>query len=151
MTNRVIMALFFGCPSTIVPGGREMKRRKTIPTTEFEEVFQRCWEPVVLVGDAVPQFAENIPACCIIASGERISDGFDKSGAGRLVGGIDVYRDAPDDPVALNKDWYAIISTDDTRTLGIDGPKKDKEHWLDEIPARYAGAEIVGSSSRTRE
>ena len=44
-----------------------MKWRKTVPMTEFEEVFERRWEPVVLVGDAVPQFAKNIPARAILA------------------------------------------------------------------------------------
>jgi len=65
-----------------------------------------------------------------------------------LIGGIDVYRKSPDDPVDLNKDWYAVISVpnDDSMFLVV-GPYKDSEHWLNEIPGRLQGAEILGVPS----
>jgi hypothetical protein len=131
-----------------------MGRVKEILISEFEEVFQRNWEPVVLVGDALPGFTKSIPACCIIASGEISFSGLYSSQRtrGRLVGGIDVYRHSPDDPVPLNKDWYAVVASgDNPSVLLVDGPLKDSEHWLGEIPQRYARAELVGSPKRTKE
>jgi hypothetical protein len=61
-----------------------------------------------------------------------------------LIGGIDVYRNSPDDPVALNKDWYAVVTIADTDSmLLVRGPVHDSEHWLNEIPERLKGASIV--------
>jgi hypothetical protein len=129
-------------------------RIKTIMVGEFEEAFRRSWEPVVLMGDALPSFTKSIPARCIIVSGEISSRELYRlhRTSGRLVGGIDVYRDSPDDPVALNKDWYAVVaSSDDPAILLVDGPLKDSEHWLDEIPQRYACAEIVGALTNAKD
>lgn len=130
-----------------------MGKIKTLVVAEFEEVFERGWRPVVLVGEALPGFTKSIPAHCIIASGELSSAELYSSYrvSGRLVGGIDVYRDSPDDPVPLNKDWYAVVAcTDRPSVLLVDGPLKDGEHWLDKIPERYAQAEIVGSPRKSK-
>jgi hypothetical protein len=55
-----------------------------------------------------------------------------------------VYRLAPDDPVELNKDWYAVlIDPDDDTMLLIDGPIRDEEHWIDELPQRLKGIEVL--------
>ncbi len=65
--------------------------------------------------------------------------------AGELVGGIDVYRNAYDDPVRLNKDWYAIIQEQGSDAMFlVAGAIKDHEHWLDEISDRLKNAEILG-------
>jgi hypothetical protein len=75
-----------------------------------------------------------------LASGES---NIDTEGA--LVGGIDVYRYAPDDPVALNKDWYAVHAASDG-VLRVHGPIRNAEHWLNEVPARYKGIEVLGGA-----
>jgi hypothetical protein len=64
--------------------------------------------------------------------------------AARLVGGIDVYRNAPDDPVAFNKDWYAVLALSDTDSmLFVRGPIYDTDHWLDQIPDRLENVEVL--------
>lgn len=101
--------------------------------------------PVELAGEAVPRFLARIPrtvAYRFLASGQH-----DYSSEGALIGGIDVYRHAPDDPVAFNKDWYAVRATGD-RTLRVEGPFRDAEHWLDEVPRRYQGIEVLGDKLR---
>ena len=130
-------------------------RLKTMLKTEFDTVFERQWRPVILEGEAQPSFLRAIPEpirCGIIASGQyltRVYEAADFIGGSNIVGGIDVYRHSPDDPVALNKDWYAVLpSTEDPTVLLIDGPHKDHEHWIDEIPRRYAGAEVIGEKKR---
>lgn len=45
-----------------------------------------------------------------------------------------MYRYSPDDPVALNRDWYPVISS----------ASSDSDHWLDKIPERLRGAEVLG-------
>jgi hypothetical protein len=61
-----------------------------------------------------------------------------------LVGGIDVYRHAPDDPKPLNKDWYAVIDLpEDREHLLVDGPQRDHEHWIDRVPPRLAPKKIL--------
>lgn len=116
-------------------------RFKTMARDEFKEVQDRDWTPVELVGDAVPDFLSRVPrdvAFRFLASGEN------NAGAdGAIVGGIDVYRHAPDDPVALNKDWYAVHAYADG-SLSVRGPIKDAEHWLNEVPRRYDGIEALG-------
>ena len=126
-------------------------RVKRLSTEQFGEIQKRQWLPVELVADAIPEFLRNIPNNVlhrVMASGvkaateayssHRIPSGF-------LVGGIDVYRQAPDDPVQLNKDWYAVVSVPgQSEMLLVDGPIPDDEHWLNEIPNRLHGAEILG-------
>lgn len=134
-----------------------MKRVKMISMEQFKEVMDRNWVPVELVGDALPDFAAGIPAerlHSFLASGQYQCSVAYKSTmipSGHLIGGIDVYRNAPDDPVALNKDWYAVVSSDQDDTMFlVDGPIKDDEHWIDEIPKRYAGVKIVGVPKKER-
>jgi hypothetical protein len=117
-------------------------RTKTMARTEFSDVQDRDWTPVELAGEAVPRFLSGIPrsvAYRFLASGQH-----NYATEGALIGGIDVYRQAPDDPVALNKDWYAVRAGGDA-TLRVEGPFKDLEHWLDEVPERYDGIDVLGS------
>jgi hypothetical protein len=116
-------------------------RFKTMARDEFKEVQDRDWTPVELVGNAVPEFLSRVPrdvAFRFLASGEN-----NAAAVGAIVGGIDVYRHAPDDPVALNKDWYAVHACADG-SLRVQGPIKDAEHWLNEVPRRYDGIEALG-------
>lgn len=130
-----------------------VKRVKKISVEQFEKIGQREWRPIEVVGDAVPDFLQGIPEerlHRIVASGTLCKcNGLVYSGevlpSGLLVGGIDVYRNAPDDPVELNKDWYAVIQISETDTiLLVEGPIKDDEHWIDEIPRRLKGVEVLG-------
>ena len=123
---------------------------KRMPYQQFIEVMKREWTPVRLVGDAIPEWLRGIP-CDIMhsvyASGTLLSD-VPYSGtpvpSGLLIGGIDVYRNAPDDPVDLNKDWYPVITLPETDSmLLLAGPIKDAEHWLDEVPDQLEGVEVL--------
>lgn len=136
----------------------KIKRLKAIPRAQFEPVLQREWRPIELVGDAVPDFARAIPRDAglrFLASGEANAAEFYRSpriASGTRVGGIDIYRPSPDDPVRFNKDWYAVIASPaDPDTLFVDGPIRDDEHWLDEVPRRYEGIEILGGNSKKTE
>lgn len=135
-----------------------MRRLKKIQKSEFEVVFAAEWKPVTLEGDAIPSFARNFPGtlrCTFIASGEVQAAAHYPTPLlpdARLVGGIDVWREAPDDPVPYNKDWYAVLESDtDKGSLFLDGPQKDSEHWHDKIPSRYIGARVVGRNDRSEE
>ena len=45
----------------------------------------------------------------------------------------------------LNKDWYAVVAVPEKDAMYlISGPFRDDEHWLDEIPERLKGAEVLG-------
>lgn len=126
------------------------KRVKKMDIDEFEEVMNREWSTVQLNPDAIPEFLKGIPdekINLIVASGTWLqgmhySD--DLVPSGEIIGGIDVYRNAPDDPVELNKDWYAVLRHPDSNAvLLISGPIEDDEHWLDEVSLRVQRAEIV--------
>lgn len=126
-------------------------RVKKMPLEQFEDVMGREWRPVELRGDSIPDWAQGLPESIrhsIMASGTKLSGSSYSSEtipSGEIIGGIDVYRNAPDDPVDLNKDWYAVvvIPGDDSLLL-VDGPFKDAEHWLDELPQRLKGIEVWG-------
>lgn len=127
------------------------KRVKRMPEEQFLKITERDWNPVGLVGDAVPSWLRGIPADklnSIYASGgkfEGLPHGDERIPSKEIIGGIDVYRNAPDDSVELNKDWYAVIVDQDNEgMLLIVGPIRDDEHWIDEIPKRLEGAKVVG-------
>lgn len=127
------------------------KRIKKISSDQFREIQSRQWHPVRIEGDAIPDFLKGIPSekiHSIVASGTCLhSMAYEDNiiPSGQLVGGIDVYRNAPEDPVELNKDWYAVIKVPDTDSmLMVSGPIKDDEHWIDKMPDRLKGAEILG-------
>jgi hypothetical protein len=132
------------------------KRVKLMPVEEFLRVMQREWAPVHLVAGLIPAFLQRIPDAklhAIVASGTRLpglaySD--DLIPSGELIGGIDVYRNAPDDPVPLNKDWYAVIRAPDSDAMFlVPGPFRDDEHWLDELPIRVQDAEVLALPRRS--
>ncbi len=134
------------------------KRIKRMPLEEFEEVMQRNWSPVKLEGDAIPSWLRGIPrdvvysiyASGVALPGIPLSDPSIPSGS--LIGGIDVYRKAPDDPSDLNKDWYPVITVPSLESmLLVTGPIVDCEHWRDEIPERLKGAEVVAVPPKQQE
>lgn len=135
-----------------------MKRIKLMEASEFDEVRKRNWQPVLLVGNAVPRCLRGVPTemvYCVAASGDYIPENvrFNRFvGEREVVGGIDVYRRSPDDPVPLNKDWYAVTksrgsSTSDCVFLEVRGPFKDAEHWLVETPSRLSGVRSLGRTT----
>jgi hypothetical protein len=125
-------------------------RIKKMPREQFQGVLNLNWAPVRLEGKAIPFWMRRIPEEAlhsIYASGTPMpgipySDPVVPSGS--LIGGIDVYRHAPDDPVKLNKDWYGVITLAGSDSmLLVCGPLSDSEHWLDEIPERLQGATVL--------
>lgn len=126
-------------------------RLKKMPEAEFLEIMDRKWAPVELIGDALPTWMENIPRNvinCVYASGIDFPSDMPVENplpSSDLVGGIDIYRNAPDDPVRLNKDWYSVIRDPESeKMLLVAGPYIDHEHWINDIPERLNGAEILG-------
>ncbi len=126
-------------------------RVKRMPQVQFQEVMKREWVPVQLTGAAIPEFLHGLPnelLHSVYASGIHYSGLANANTlipSGVLIGGIDVYRNAPDDPADLNKDWYrVIVMPEDDSMFLVTGPHKDQEHWLDEIPERLKGVEILG-------
>lgn len=126
-------------------------RIKKMPKAEFLKVMERKWIPVKLLEDARPTWMANIPddvMNCVYASGIDLLTGMPSEyplPSGELIGGIDVYRNAPDDPVELNKDWYAVIhAVESEEMLLVAGPYEDHEHWINDIPERLKGAEVLG-------
>jgi hypothetical protein len=134
---------------------------KKMSLAEFEDVRKRDWVAVELVGDALPKWARAIAessifatalasGTCNIAQSQPYQSAHIPSG--QLIGGIDVYRRSPDDPVPFNKDWYAVVSvSDDSTMLLVDGPQKDAEHWLSDLATRCKGLEILGVPKKPSE
>ena len=132
-------------------------RSKIMSIDEFRGILERNWIPVELIGEARPSWMHNIPENIIhsvYASGSGISiprPNIYPLPAGDLIGGIDIYRNAPNDPVKFNKDWYAVITdSEHDDMLLVCGPYRDNEHWIDEIPERLKGAEIFIVPPRNR-
>lgn len=125
------------------------KRLKKMPEPEFIEVMKLEWGYCELREGSIPSWLQGVPPeklAKVMASGTQmpgVSYSSDTVPSGQLIGGIDVYRNAPDDPVDYNKDWYAVVKGPETDTkFLIDGPFKDDEHWLNDIPERFKGATV---------
>ncbi|MBE0545224.1 MAG: hypothetical protein IH623_28125 [Verrucomicrobia bacterium] len=123
------------------------KRIKKMPLKEFEGVLRCNWEPVTLMGDALPEWARGIPSATLAyvcgSGGDTLNTSEYRSPSirsGELIGGIDIYRNAPDGPLQFDKDWYAVVkSEDDPTLLLVDGPVDEAHRWLDEIPKHLRG------------
>ncbi|TAK94640.1 MAG: hypothetical protein EPO07_16415 [Verrucomicrobia bacterium] len=125
---------------------------KFMTVEEFRVVMERNWTPVQFVGDALPSWMQNIPesimaGVLLSGTGPVSSQSYSSKQipSGELIGGIDVYRHSPDDPVPFNKDWYAVVKhPGDPTMLIVDGPQKDAEHWLESISERCRELEVFG-------
>lgn len=120
---------------------------------EHIKVAERRWVPVVLIGDARPNWMRGIPedrVGLVLASGTFIdpriveANGITYSG---VVGGMDIYRYDEKDVgkgYPFNKDHYIVIQhpTKD-EVLLLAGPIKDDEHWLNKLPEIDPEIEIL--------
>ncbi len=119
---------------------RVAKRINKMPRPEFEAIRQRNWSPVKLEGEAIPQWMEGLPSTLVhsvYASGSPIlglSYSDSHVASADLTSSMEVYRYSPDDPVALNRGCYPVITF----------ASSDSDHWLDKIPERLRGAEVLG-------
>lgn len=136
----------------ILSHGFVMKRKrfKQLSRSQFQEVLKLNWTPVKLTGSMVPDFLRSSPEGIIhsvYARGTMIAEPLygESLTLGNHIGGIEVYRNAPDDPVNFNKDVYAVFAnTNDDLKLLVLGPiSKDKEHWINKIPDRLDGVDIL--------
>lgn len=118
--------------------------------SEFSEIMEKEWHPVRLDGKHIPSSLRRIPIDkihSIYASGtlypewESLPTGYPIT-SGQHVGGIEVYRYAPDDPLNLNKDGYAVfyLPNDSLLVIADLDKEEDPEHWVDEIPDRLKNA-----------
>lgn len=128
-------------------------RYKQIKNDEFIPIAERTWVPVVLVGDARPDWMKGIPEDrveLVLASGTFIdpriveANGVTYSG---VVGGIDIYRSDEKDVdkgYPFNKDHYIIVRNPaQEEFLLVAGPIKDDAHWLDKLPELDPEIEVL--------
>ena len=77
---------------------------------QLQDIQNREWSIVKLEGNAIPELFGGIPDSvlyAVYASGgpfPGISYSDPSIGTANLIGGIDIFRNSPDDPVAYNKD-----------------------------------------------
>lgn len=131
-------------------------RIKKVPREVFDEIASLRWEPVQFTPETMPECLSDIPSkvlCCAFGSiSPSQATPYPKCGLliGDLIGGVDVYRYSPEDPVPLNRDWYALVKPyDDSRYYLLDGPRKPHNHWLEKIPATLRNARIWAVPKKT--
>lgn len=133
-------------------------RTKKVPREPFDEIGSVYSEPVQFTPETIPACLSGIPSdilCSVYGSvsPSQATPYYDcDNRIGDLIGGVDVYRYSPDDPVPLNRDWYPLVQLDDDSCCYLlDGPKKPPDHWLEEIPGRLKGARIWNRTEPTPE
>jgi len=131
---------------------------KEVPREVFDEIASPQCEPVQFTPETMPACFSGLPSdvlCCAYGSvsPEQAIPYFNRGAPiGDLIGGVDIYRHSPDDPVPLNRDWYALVKPyDDSRCYLLDGPKRPHDHWLEQIPGRLKGARIWDRTEPTPE
>ncbi|MBZ0300415.1 MAG: hypothetical protein K8J31_11760 [Anaerolineae bacterium] len=111
-------------------------RNKFMSYEEFTGVQQHNWSSVRLSDNARPTWMKNISSEVVLARGSSAS-GFPCydpiRGSGMVIGSMDCYRPAPDDPVDYNKDFYLVVSGTNASGLAVAGPFRDSEHWTNTI------------------
>jgi hypothetical protein len=130
-----------------------MPKRKTISKIEFAKIIELYkWAPVKLLKKQYLEIFKNIPEEKIImmaASGdfaEPIEEMLNGKRISGIVGGVDVVRwDKKDCKIGypFNKDHYVILKSGSREILVIEGPLKDSEHWLTELPKRLRHADVL--------
>ena len=131
---------------------KKAHRIKKAPEEFYKDALSLDYKPVKLSPDAYPNFLKSMPP-------ERLNSMYmsgpyesEETYCGKtLIGGMDVYRNAPDDPVKYKKDWYAIFKDpQDARMLLFKGPIKIfDEHWIDELPHRLKNVQIYYVPAKT--
>lgn len=132
--------------------------RKKMSRTEYMQLSSSSdqWIPAQYMADSYPEWMQNIPKEKIHSVYASASSIPSMSDDGRtIVGGMDIFRYAePRDQVLLNKDHVLIVQDGDGKDkFLIDGPYKDHEHWINDIPKRLIGAnliEIQGAKKRKK-
>ena len=130
------------------------KRFKRMNLSEFRPVMEKGWTPVQISSENIPQFLQRLSQekiHSIYASGTfspqwtSLPSGYTTMSSGLHAGGMEVYRFAPDDPVELNKDGYAIFFVPSESFLLVADLEKDgdREHWIDDIPDRLKGIDSL--------
>jgi len=120
-------------------------RTKKVTNEEYDAIVKAA-EPWTILGvekDSLPQCIQGYPPekiHMIAASGSVIPIDTEY---GKEVGGIDVFRNAEDDPVNFNKDHYVIVLDSRTNEKRLFGPIRDSEHWIDSIPSRFDDIEVI--------
>ena len=123
------------------------RHQKLLTAEEFKPIMDLNREPVELKEDTLPVCMKSIPKeqrCHVYASGSYIEALVPQYG--RVVGGVDVFRDARShpEPVNWNKDHYTIIkNSKNDGSLLMYGPDKDNEHWINERPNRFKNVKIL--------
>lgn len=120
------------------------RRYKQMSVAEFTAVAQGNWVPYNVTEAPRPEWTRNIPeerVSLILASGSwipaQVVNDYGRTFS-EVIGGIDLYRSDEQDAAKgykYNKDHYIVMRhpTNDERLL-IDGPNKDDEHWINELP-----------------
>lgn len=122
--------------------------------SEFSKIMEKDWRPVRVTPENIPLFLKRLSQekiHSIYASGTfspqwtSLPNGYTPISSGLHAGGMEVYRFAPDDPLKLNKDGYAIFFVPSESFLLVADLEKynDKEHWIDDIPDRLKGVDSL--------
>lgn len=121
-------------------------RDKFMSYGEFTGVQQYEWSLVRLDLDALPGWMENIPTGIVYgvyASGNSASAIQGSGDSGFAVGGIDVIRRGTDGRAKFKKDVHRVVSGIHSSGLVVQGPSRDDEHWVNELPERYCNARTL--------
>lgn len=132
-----------------------MKERKKVDPQIANDILNQNWVRYEIVNHSLFPGLDSIPSgvvAHVYFSGSFSANAPYSSSAvssATLIGGAEIFRNSPDDPVKYNKDTYAIVMIPGSGYIYVDGPFKDHEHWIDEIPNRFAGTQIY-TASRAR-
>jgi len=131
-------------------------KKKQMSKTEFAKIAERKWVPTILIGEGRPNWMLGIPdekLAMTLASGTFIDprivehDGITYSG---VIGGMDIYRHDANDVskgFPINKDHYIIVlDPANENALLVNGPLKDNEHWLANLPNLPENITIIEST-----
>lgn len=113
------------------------KRFKHMTKEEFHKLISRFgWAPRKLAEHQYPQLFENIPREKVLYV--AVSGSFEDVREEDMVGGVSIIRWDEKDlkhGCPFNKDqYYVFIDKENSNYVIVEGPFRDHEHWLNQLP-----------------
>ena len=130
------------------------KRVKRMKREEFSKLIRRYqWAPRRLAESQYPELFKNIPSEKVLWV--AVSGSFEDIREEDRIGGVSIFRWDERDlgkGSPFNKDqYYVMMDNENSNYVIVEGPFRDQEHWLSDLPEWLRNAEYYPYDEKTEQ